>query len=556
MNVYSNPYDWNKINLDLFFGRSSLLSNMCQRIARKTESFAVIGGRRMGKTTLLRKIEKTIEAQYGGPALRGYVIIPVYVDFQTFPALQNPGLVWAEIASRIVSKAKKLPNIELSSLQKAEETLKAGKVAHPFNIISSGLASFLGSTVPGSIVIVVLLDEVEKILLNEWCDDFWRNWRALIHNTPGVSGNMSLVLSGSVELCEIAKDRTSSLFGVLEPKLLEVFSLEDSLRLITEPGSIPIDESISKVVADWSGGHPFIIQYLMSHLYDSKHVNQRDALEDAKKSFIGGQEFILRTWWSQIGSCGQDVYRILASVTAPVQKARLISKWSADDVNWALDVICSSGIGKRNTRTSFVATGTLFREWAQESGLLEANKAVEVQAKQPEIVAFELAKYKAVGWSRQEHVEQKVKMTELELRSAISRVYQSEYGKRWEKQVRQCLTKLNNGRDILEIEERCSKAPDRYASPTWTPPPELIQYTSLGHLECLIISEWDKFNFIFGTGREARRCFTENFVDIAKMRNALSHPLPVEYAIPETELMRAEVACDDILTQLHRNIPS
>ena len=107
---------------------------------------------------------------------------------------------------------------------------------------------------------------------------------------------------------------------------------------------------------------------------------------------------------------------------------------------------------------------------------------------------------------------------------------------------------------MVEVTERARRAPDKYESDSWAPPTELLHYTSLGHLECLISSDWDKFNFIFGSGKDARRRFSENFAVVAKMRNELSHPLPTECSIPATELMRAEVACDDILSRLKRSL--
>lgn len=556
MTKYKNPYNWNKVNLDLFFGRGALASDICRRLTSRTESFAIIGGRRMGKTTLLRKIEETLNTQRHDLAQTGCTILPIYIDFQGLGPAQDLRQVWGEILNRIADRARALYGIESTSLTLGESTLKGNSASNPFKIVSSALLSFLSSASKGPLVIVVLLDEIEGLLLNEWCDDFWRNWRALLHNTPGVSENLGIVLSGSVELTEIAKDRTSSLFGVLEPKFLEVFSLEESKRLITEPGDMPIGDSIVANVTEWTGGHPFVIQYLMSYLYDNQHLPLQDVLDVARRSFLEGQEYILRTWWSQLGPIGRDVYRLLTAAEAPVRKARLISKWSPEDVNWALDVICSSGIGRRNSATSFTATSALFQQWLRENGLLDISETQHVSAAQPEVAMVQTDIYSCKEWSKRNEVDQKLKIVELELRSAISRVYQTECGADWEERLKACIAKFEQGRSIQDIEERCRMAPQKYASPLWVAPPQLIHYTTIGHLEALIASEWEKFNFIFGTGKEARKRFCSNFAIIAKMRNELSHPLPIEYPIPQTELMRAEVACDDILAQLQKNLSS
>ena len=109
---------------------------------------------------------------------------------------------------------------------------------------------------------------------------------------------------------------------------------------------------------------------------------------------------------------------------------------------------------------------------------------------------------------------------------------------------------------LQEIEDRRSRAPSRFTAPGWQPPTQLIHYTTLGQLQKLVFSEWDKFNLIFGSGREARRQFADNFKTVNGMRNVLSHPLPEGCVIPPVELKRAEVAADDLIASLQRFLPT
>lgn len=560
MTKHRNPYSWNKVNLALFFGRESLVSHICDRLEGKTESFAILGGRRMGKTTVLRKIEEKLRTRQGGLTKTDCTLLPVYIDFQGLGLAQDPTAVWREILGQIAHNVRTLKHIDPTSLNDGESALIGTNVSNPFKIVHSALLSFFGSCSTGTLVIVLLLDEVERLLLNEWCDDFWRNWRALVHNTPGIQQNLCIILSGSVELTEIAKDRTSSLWGILDTKFLETFSYEDSKRLITEPGAMALDDSTVDLIIEWSGGHPFIIQYLMSIIYENQSMPPQDALGKARTSFLEGQAYIMRTWWSQLGPIGREIYRLLIATEGPVRKDLLTSKWLPDDVNWALDVIRFSGLGQTTDTTSFAAIGTLFKQWLKGSGRLETSETQKVPTRTPETALVKLDKYACQEWNERNEVDHKLKIVELELRSAISSVYRTEWGNEWEEHVKARLkarlADADPERSIDKIEERRKTAPQKYASLSWVAPPELIHYTTIGHLESLISDEWQYFNFIFGSGKESRRRFADNFSIIAKMRNELSHPIPIDYPIPQTELNRAKVACDDILTQLGKNLSS
>jgi hypothetical protein len=56
MTLSNNPYNYNlPVNPDMFFGRQKDVQTLVQHLAKldKGDSFALVGGRRMGKTSLL-----------------------------------------------------------------------------------------------------------------------------------------------------------------------------------------------------------------------------------------------------------------------------------------------------------------------------------------------------------------------------------------------------------------------------------------------------------------------------------------------------------------------
>ena len=81
-----NPYSCT-IPCNLFVGHQRLRRDLINGI-RQGNSYAVIAGRRCGKTSLLMQLEKDLKSgeQYGadvGP----YEVIPVYLDIQSFSSI-------------------------------------------------------------------------------------------------------------------------------------------------------------------------------------------------------------------------------------------------------------------------------------------------------------------------------------------------------------------------------------------------------------------------------------------------------------------------------------
>ena len=78
MRAPANPYRWNVVNPSVFFGRRALAGELVDRLIGG-ERFAVTGGRRMGKTTLLRKVEAGLRG-FGDGEDRGLRVLPIFVD--------------------------------------------------------------------------------------------------------------------------------------------------------------------------------------------------------------------------------------------------------------------------------------------------------------------------------------------------------------------------------------------------------------------------------------------------------------------------------------------
>src|SRR3954453_11576198 len=76
MRLTKDPYRWDLVDPGLFYGRRELAASLVERLLAG-DRFAVAGGRRMGKTTLLRKLEAELTSIGADGGLIG---LPVFVD--------------------------------------------------------------------------------------------------------------------------------------------------------------------------------------------------------------------------------------------------------------------------------------------------------------------------------------------------------------------------------------------------------------------------------------------------------------------------------------------
>ena len=72
----NNPYAWNAVDPDLCYGRDSLLTDLLNGLAENPRySYGLAGGRRMGKTTVLRRVERDL-------AIRGFLTAVSEICFE------------------------------------------------------------------------------------------------------------------------------------------------------------------------------------------------------------------------------------------------------------------------------------------------------------------------------------------------------------------------------------------------------------------------------------------------------------------------------------------
>ncbi len=350
------PYAWDIVNPSLCYGRDKLLQEMRDQLLVRA-GFGIAGGRRMGKTTLLRRLEMELQANAETWQANGLRVIPVYIDGLVLPRPLTAATLWKHILRTLQAV---LPEYT----QPLPELLD-------FDLFKAHLKTAL-SSIPEQPRLIVLFDEIEPILAcGEWSEGFWANWRALLSNTPGLSGHSGAIFAGAREMALLQRDITSPLADILEWRHLRVLTFEDACRLMQEPLEYEWSKTFLDTVYCETGGHPMLLQYVMHHVCSYELEKAEQTVEQAIATFARQQKQQFSQWWSRY--CSLDarlVYARLPNDGSFISKEQLTREFGSTKVQEALEILQHVGlaVAEDEDEFDFRYSGEMFRRWYREYG--------------------------------------------------------------------------------------------------------------------------------------------------------------------------------------------
>ncbi len=258
-----SPYvTYGPVPENMFFGRDQEIKTITRTIA--DGSFAIVGGRKIGKTSLLSQINRLLSAT---PPYR-----PFYLDCQ---AVQDYRSLFAAMRNRW----------QISAPAEAD----AGEAdAAWFEAMLRELAASQGAVAPGGTApaaedaaprVVFLLDEVDALLAYDLAHQ-----EQLMHlfRTLSQENRCRFVFCGELVLHQRLRDPRSPLFNFCQVVRLSFLTPESARQVIVEPmqelGVLPTDpEPLVAQIIELSCAHPNIVQYICQQLL--VQVNGREARE-------------------------------------------------------------------------------------------------------------------------------------------------------------------------------------------------------------------------------------------------------------------------------------
>jgi len=354
----NNPYHPTLINPQLCYGRYILLGELMSGLpGSMRKSFAITGARRMGKTTLLRRLEIELDSCKQLWEKGGVKIIPIYIDGMALPAEITQSYLW---------------NIIISNVQEALNHVIQTHNNLDFSLFKSIALSTLSQTtlIPR---IIVIFDEIERIIPYEWSKAYWDHWRALLSNTPGISEFITAVFCGAREMNAFKVDLTSPLRDILEWHNLYPLDYEDACSLMQEPINTSFPEIFLQRVYEESGGHPMLIQYFMQYICEHPLNDAEHWLEEAIKKFHRERRWQFSDWWEKYCSTNaRDIYTYLSAKNEPASRRELTRTFGSTTTDEAVEILLHVGIIKEeDDGFTYRVNGQMFHKWYLEYGILD-----------------------------------------------------------------------------------------------------------------------------------------------------------------------------------------
>jgi AAA-like domain len=359
-------YDFTKPVSDprMFIGRQETKNEVLQG-ARRGDSFAVIGGTRSGKTSLLFEVKRILIEELGGSS--AYVVGPVFLSTHQFPKLSQTA-IYREI---ILNFKHTILPLKFPAIQPGD-----GKLFEPSITDEQAFPAFqeelenIVRTVSQDLRIVIMIDEVDELQRHEWSKTFFNNLRHLISQSA-LQKNISMIIAGTLAIYSLYNVAGSPFLNVISgTKKLRLLSLQEASELINAPTGGKLPSAITEHIFIETGGHPFLIQYLMKNLCDEIGADLSDVTGAQVDTFV--DKFLQERqdfgyWVSKFKPSDRAVYRLIAGSKEPIRKADIVSAISdAEAANDAIELLAHLGVIRETRRNAFELGGLMFKTWFDE----------------------------------------------------------------------------------------------------------------------------------------------------------------------------------------------
>jgi hypothetical protein len=359
-------YDFTKPVSDprMFTGRQEIRNEILLG-ARRGDSYAVIGGTRSGKTSLLFEVKRILLEELGSNS--AFVVGPVFLSTHQFPRLSQTA-IYREIILNF--KTTVLP-LRFPKLQ-----LEDGKLFDPQISEEQAFPAFqetletIVRTVSQDLRIVIMIDEVDELQRHEWSKSFFNNLRHLISQSA-LQRNVSMLIAGTLAIYSLYNVAGSPFLNVISgTKKLRLLTLEETSQLINMPTGARLKPEITETIYAQTGGHPFLIQYIMKNLCDelgdSLAGATRQNIDNIVDKFLGERQDF-SNWASKFKDNDKAVYALIAGRGAPVRKVELVQAiGNAEAANDSLELLAHLGLIREIQRNQFENGGLMFMSWFGE----------------------------------------------------------------------------------------------------------------------------------------------------------------------------------------------
>ena len=351
-----NPYNYNlPVAPAMFFGRDGDVETLVHGLTGpQGDSFALVGGRRMGKTSLLEVLERTLKPHSGR-----FLLVSVLLDMSG-EAVDSVSAFFRTIAYQASEALTDDLGLRPDCSIEMDSTRPPARAFSRWLTVWNRVATEQEGR---SLRLILLLDECEQIVERPWAPDLYAALRSLLVGRT-TRYCFKVVLSGSHRFLSQVRQKGSPLRNVLKYHTLRVLDEQATRDLITHPTGGVLPEPVVQEVARQSGGHPFLTQYLMHYLWERGLEQATIAAVCRIAAGFPHERGDFGAWMEGLGDSGRRVYDLLLRSEGPLSEGEIRTRLSSPlpDLPQALEALCYHGLIVHEGDRYRVA-GAMFRDW-------------------------------------------------------------------------------------------------------------------------------------------------------------------------------------------------
>jgi hypothetical protein len=332
--------------------RQELIQGFCDG-----NSFAVLGGRRCGKTSMLIQIERDLNEG----ALSSFCAVPTRFSIQAMGQMTS-GDLFGRIYDIVTL------GIDASPWQKPGEGREYQDFLSQLDDASLKMAQEYGE----DWVVVLLIDELDNALSLLPDDQFFQNLRHFLMESR-LHRHFRIVASGVKEMGRLISSGSSPLNN-LRHKYLGVLTGSQAQRLVdlgSDAGEYDLDSL--GFLFNLTGKHPFLLQGVLEKMWMMKRKSGGSNEWDNRMLKRASQEFLkehsdFQHWLNTFGEAEKAIYHCMATASeGRMHVCELRHKVSADlshRIDEALTVLSYHGvIDDSEDPDEPKIAGAMFRDW-------------------------------------------------------------------------------------------------------------------------------------------------------------------------------------------------
>jgi hypothetical protein len=311
-------------------------------------SFAVIGGRRSGKTSLLLQIRDDIEKN----GLHPCSAIISYFSFQEF-ACPIQVLELFEYLFRLATK--KLPGPP--RWRNFPDMFPYHEFLENLKLVRRDFENDFGQ----EWLVIYLIDEMDGAVERLPNSSFFQNLRHFLMVSEFRS-HFRIVAAGVKEMARLITGGSSPLNN-LRHKYMRTLECDEAMELV-EKGFPKTEPGAEKYLFELTGKHPFILQGILEGVSEIDKGLNDETIKDAAERFLN-QHSDFQHWFNTFNANEKNIYHCLALSPDKEMSLDGIKDQVGEDPDSykSINVLSYHGVIHAPSTDKISLRGTLFRDW-------------------------------------------------------------------------------------------------------------------------------------------------------------------------------------------------